>query len=207
MASPAPKVQYPASCSSRTPHEKGSRRLAPRTFVTPPSSYTRQKTTSSSSPADRLPGRVDLLDFGLLSPQLLMNRLDVIVALFPQRDLLDHASNLVDERVLLGFDHLERTVRPIDVCQFSRLRDRLAQQLGVLLMQGDILSDVAFGREPTNACPPGFDHLFTHLQLLLCQTEGVPMNFGQFRRYRHRLVFRQRHRSDGLGRRFDLRGG
>src|SRR5215470_15551299 len=192
MASSALKVQYRTCSSLRAPQETGSRRPAPRTFVTPPSSYTRQKTTSPSSPADRLAGRIDLFDFRLLPPQLLMNRLDVIVALFPQRDLLDHASNLVDERVLLGFDHLERTVRPIDVCQLSRLRDRLAQQLGVLLVQGDILSDVAFGREPANARSPGLDHLLAHLQLLLRETEGVSMNFGKFRRYRHGLIFDHR---------------
>src|SRR5215472_11233023 len=121
------------SCSTaaavfrRLEMKKGSRRLTPRTLVPPLLSYLRQNTTSASSATDRLSSGVDLLDLGLLPPQLLMDRLDVIVSLFPQRDFFDHAGSLADQRVLLCFDDLECTVRPIDVRQLRGLRDGLAQ--------------------------------------------------------------------------------
>src|SRR5215831_8858585 len=61
-------------------------------------------TCGTSRPADRLPGRVDLLDLRLLTPQLLVDRLDVVVTLLAQRNLLHEARHLVDQCLLLGFD-------------------------------------------------------------------------------------------------------
>ena len=92
-----------------------------------------------------------------------MNRLDVIVAFLAQRHFLDDASRLAHQGLFFGFDDLERGVCPIDVCQLGGLRERLAQQFGVLLMQRHILGHLTFGRETTHACSAGLEHLLADL--------------------------------------------
>ena len=108
--------------------------------------YSRQETTSASSATDGFSGRVDLFHFGLLPPQLLVDRLDVVVSLFPQLDLLDHTRDLVDERLLLRFETGRTRVRRFTteraVDQDVTLHEEHAEVLRKAISQPAELTDV-----------------------------------------------------------------
>src|ERR1700722_11920399 len=106
----------------------------------------------------------EALDFDLLAAEFVPDRLDVVGANLLEPDFLDDSRRLVDERVLGSLDDLNRSVRPIDFADESRIGNRLAQPLRMLLVEGNILGDLALSHEPPNAGPARFGHLFANFQ-------------------------------------------
>ena len=103
----------------------------------------------------------------MLAAQLLVNGLHVLLALGPQLHFLDNAGGLVHQRLLLGLDHFDLKVSPVDLTQCGRLTDGLAEHFRVFIVQRHGLVNISLGREAAHARPTRFDLLLANLQLLL----------------------------------------
>src|ERR1700722_11208708 len=99
----------------------------------------------------------EALDFDLLAAEFVPDRLDMVRANLLEPDFLDDSRRLVDQRVLGSLDDLDRAVRPIDFTHESRIGNRLAQNLRMLLVEGYILGNFAFGHDRRTRARPVSD--------------------------------------------------
>jgi hypothetical protein len=157
--------------------------------------------SSELSPCQQLGGprvsndlavRTKSLDFDLLAAEFVPDRLDVVGANLLQPDFLDDSRRLVDERVLGSLDDLDCAVSPIDFAHESRIGNRLAQHLRMLLVESYVLGDFALGHEPPNAGPAGFGHLFANFQMLLREAQHIGLRSRELGRDGNLLFARQR---------------
>src|SRR5215469_13523566 len=98
--------------------------------------------------------------------------------------------------MLGGLNDLDFAVRPIDLTDVLRIRYRLAQDFGMLLMQAYVGGRLAFGGVPADAGPPGLDHLLADLQLLFRQPQDSVVRLGELGRHSYLLRSSERDRLD-----------